>query len=82
MSVIIPSRTGPGPNLDIPKAGGDRTEIMDPWEKALALLSDEDKKQFNTSSDAAPMGMLDVLKSVGLFWRSKCLSLLQPCLSV
>ena len=67
MSVSVPSRTGSGPNPDIPKAGDHRAEIMNPWEKALALLSDEDKKQFNTSSDAAPLSMLDVLKGVGLF---------------
>ena len=67
MSVIIPSRTGPGPHPDIPKAGGDRAEMVNSWEKALALLSDEDKKQLNTSSDAAPLSMIDILKSVGLF---------------
>ena len=67
MSVIIPSRTAPGPNSDIPKAGGDRADMVNPWEKALALLSDEDKKQFNTSSDAVPLSMIDTLKSVGLF---------------
>ena len=67
MPVSIPSRTGPGPNPDISKADRDRAEIMNPWEKALALLSDEDKTQFSTSSDAAPLSMLDVLKSVGLF---------------
>ena len=67
MSVILSSRTGPGPNSDISKAGGDRAKILNPWEKALASLSDEDKKQFSTSSDAVPLSMLDVLKSVGLF---------------
>ena len=71
MSISMPSRTGSGPNPDIPKASGDRAEIMNPWEKALALLSDEDKKQFNTASDAAPLSMLDVLKSVGFSDEAK-----------
>ena len=53
-SAIVPP---PCPNPDIFKSGDDRAEIMNPWEKSLALLSDEDKKQFKTSSDAAPMSI-------------------------